>query len=392
MAAGGANPYRDPSDSKGGPLIPSRVVTGPVETQTPRTQRRDGFRSAFGATARTTSTIDAQDIVQRIDEMKQRGMIDAEFAQIKADSAAFAATFSAAAEQYNVKKNRYMNVRPIDATRVKLSHSGALGGDYINANYVTGWHSDPAYICTQGPIPNTIHDFWRMVWEENVGVIAMVTKEVEKGRLKCHKYWPDENGSIQCGTLEVLYREYDDSDPDVTVRKITLRSSIFNESREVVQMQMKSWPDQGVPRTAAAFLQLMHSLRSFHAEASARGQGGPIVVHCSAGIGRTGTLIAVDISLRRLLAMGNVDLLSTVNHMRQQRAGSVQTIAQYRFCYDAIREYVVLNGVQAVEAPVAELPAQLSPEELNELMKLAQPDTGDDDMALLQKLQVLVQS
>jgi len=286
-----------------------------------------------------------------------------------------------------VKKNRYMNVRPIDATRVKLSHSGALGGDYINANYVTGWHADPAYICTQGPIPGTIHDFWRMVWEESVGVIMMVTKEIEGGKMKCHKYWPDENGSIQCGTLEVLYREYDTSDPDVDIRRVTLRSSIFNESREVVTMQMKSWPDQGVPRTPATFLQLVHNMRDQQAQAAARGQNGPIVVHCSAGIGRTGTLIAVDISMRRLLASGNIDMLSTVNHIRQQRAGAVQTIAQYHFCYQAMREFVELNGVQPVESAAPAESSALSAEEINELMKLAQPDLGDSDVSLLRKLQ-----
>lgn len=222
-------------------------------------------------------------------------------------------------------------------------------------------------------------------------MIMMVTKEFESGKLKCHQYWPeDEPGaSIQCGTLEVLHRQYDTSDPDVTIRKITLRSSIFNESREVVQLQMTSWPDQGVPRTAAAFLQLMHNMRTQHAEASARGQSGPIVVHCSAGIGRTGTLIAVDISLRRLIAAGNIDLLSTVNHMRQQRVGSVQTIAQYKFCYDAIKEFVMLNGVQPPDAPSAGKPAVLTAEEINELQKLSLPDLGDSDMVLAGKLQEL---
>jgi protein tyrosine phosphatase len=229
-----------------------------------------------------------------------------------------------------------------------------------------------------------------MVWEENCGVVCMVTKNIESGKLKCHQYWPDAGGSIQCGTLEVLFREYDESDPDVTVRKITLRSSIFNESREVVQLQMTSWPDQGVPRTGATFLQYLQQMREAQAESVARGQNGPIVVHCSAGIGRTGSLIALDVSLRRLAQAGNIDLLSTVNHMRQERAGAVQTIAQYRFLYDAMRDYVSINGVASVAvAPPVEDASTLSQEELHELQKFAEPDMGYDDVLLLRKLQEL---
>jgi protein tyrosine phosphatase len=387
--AGGymANPYGAAGDSK------AYVATANMPVQDADTMRTDKFNSAFNAQALTNSTIDAADIVARIDEMKATGVIEAEFAQIKQDAAAFDATFTAAGEDYNKRKNRYMNVRPIDATRVKLSHSGQLGGDYINANYVSGWQRAGAYIATQGPIQGTIHDFWRMVWEEKTGVIVMVTKLMEGNKLKCNQYWPDENGSIQAGVLEVLYNDYDDSDPDVTVRKMTLRSSMFNESREIIQYQVKSWPDQGVPASAAGFLQVLHTVRDAHSAASQRGQDGPVVTHCSAGIGRTGTFIAVDTTLRRLLAAGNMDMLSTVSHMRQERAGSVQTIAQYKFCYDAVKEYVVLNGVQ----PVARAPApvvddeELTAAELNQLRQLAGEDTGATDAQLFDQLVVLSQ-
>lgn len=285
------------------------------------------------------------------------------------------------------EKNRYINICPLDATRVKLSHSGTLGGDYINANLVSGWQTKNQYIATQGPIPSTIHDFWRMVWEEKVGVIVMVTNLQEKGKTKCHQYWPDENGSIQCGTLEVMYKEYDDADTDVTVRKVTLRSSVFNEMREVVQYQVKTWPDQGVPASAHGFLQTVHTVRAAQNAAVARGQDGPIVTHCSAGVGRTGTFIAVDTTLRRLLEAGNIDMMSTVSHMRQERTGSVQTIAQYRFCYEAIREYVLLNGVRPSVS--AEESGELSPAELNTLQLMAGADTGATDEMLLQQLQQL---
>ena len=378
-----ANPYGAAGDSKAaGNFVPM---------QDPATPRTDRFRSAFGAAAHTNSTIDAADIVARIDEMKATGVIEAEFAQIKQDAASFDATFTAAGEDYNKRKNRYMNVRPIDNTRVKLSHSGQLGGDYINANYVSGWQRSGQYIATQGPIQGTIHDFWRMIWEEKCGVIVMVTKLTEGNKLKCHQYWPDENGSIQCGTLEVLYSDYDDSNPDLCVRKLTLRSSMFNESREVIQYQVKTWPDQGVPENPGAFLQSIHTVRDAQAASALRGMDGPIVTHCSAGIGRTGTFIAVDTTLRRLLAAGNIDMLSTVSHMRQERAGSVQTIAQYKFAYEALKQYVVLNGVQpvAVAAVVVGDEEELTAQELNQLRQLAGEDTGETDKDLFDKVVAL---
>jgi protein tyrosine phosphatase len=385
--AAGGNPYVAVGDSKGS--RGAGYVPGPMVTQTSQDSQRDGYRSAFGGTARTASTIDAQNILTRLGEMERRGIIDAEFAQIKTDAQEFAqtrdCTFLAASEDYNKRKNRYINICPLDATRVKLSHSGTLGGDYINANHVSGWQTKSQYVATQGPIPSTIHDFWRMVWEEKVGVVVMVTNLKEKGKVKCHQYWPDENGSIQCGTLEVMYSDYNDTDPDITVRKITLRSSVFNETREVVQFQVKTWPDQGVPASAHGFLQTIHTVRAAQAASASRGQDGPIVTHCSAGVGRTGTFIAVDTTLRRLLEAGNIDLMSTVSHMRQERTGSVQTIAQYRFCYEAIREYVLLNGVQPT-ASAQTLTGPLSVAELNTLQLMAGADKGEPDAVLFQQL------
>jgi len=385
------NPYAPSGEHKGGAGAgaPAFDAGGPVEQQTMQQTRQDNFNLAFAARAQTTSTIPAAEIVERIDDMKRRGTIDAEFAQIKADTMNFPVSFTASQEQYNLKKNRYLNVKPLDSTRVKLSHSGTLGGDYVNANYVSGWQQPKAYIATQGPIPGTFTDFWRMIWEENTGVIVMVTKETEMGKRKCDKYWPEQGQPLQCGTLEVLYRDYDDSDESLCIRRMELRSSIFNESREVVQYQVKSWPDQGVPENGGQFLQLVHQVREETQSAMGRGQNGPVVTHCSAGIGRTGTFIAVDTTLRRLLAAGNIDLMSTVNHMRQERVGSVQTIAQYRFCYDAIQQYVAINGIHAPPTgPSAS--DELSDAELNSLATLAGLDDGMTDAKLLEQLQQIL--
>merc|ERR1712178_269283 len=136
------------------------------------------------------NTINAVGLSDKIIDLLNSSALDSQFALIKEEAKKSTATFDAANAPVNVRKNRYSNVKPIDATRVKLASRGEPGGDYINANYVDGWRRPRAFIATQGPVPQTIPDFWRMVWEEKSGVIVMVTREMEGGRLKCHQYWP----------------------------------------------------------------------------------------------------------------------------------------------------------------------------------------------------------
>lgn len=203
--------------------------------------------------------------------------------------------------------------------------------------------------------------------------------------LKCHKYWPDNGERMQCGALEVIAAGDDHSNPDFILRKFRLQSSVYNEAREVVHLQMVTWPDQGTPTSPLSMLNYIHEVRAAEDATRARGLAGPTVVHCSAGIGRSGTFMAVDTNLRRLVALGNVDLASTVVYGRGQRSGLVQTLAQYRFCYEAVQKFILETNV-GQQLIAARAPAHLvdngssenalTLEEVEQLQALAGPDTG----------------
>lgn len=218
--------------------------------------------------------------------------------------------------------------------------------DYVHANYVDGYRQKNAYISTQGPLDETCEDFWRMVWQEQVLVIAMTTKVIEQRKIKCAQYWPLESGErMRLGDwLEIKNIEVEDLD-DYRVSKLSLRCNLTQETRVVVHCQFTSWPDHGVPSTAAHILDFIDLVRKHQREGlgqldwSGHPNGPPIIVHCSAGIGRTGTFCTIDICIQRLNDSQGVNLLETVQHIRNQRAQSVQTRDQYIFCYQAILEY-----------------------------------------------------
>jgi len=317
---------RGPHDSR------ARLATGDLE-------------SRYLGEIQGPSAIHVDVMEQTVAEMRQKGSLDAEFAKIKKDSMAMPASFNTASESQNVRKNRYGNVLPIDDTRVVLSHTGVVGSDYINANYIDGWRRERAFIATQAPVPGSIQDFWRMIWEENSSIIVMATREVEMGKVKCHKYWPDEGGVVQCGAVEVSFVSYQDVNTDFGVRKLLLTDMQRTQSREVTQYCLKTWPDQGVPSDPAIVIRLILEVRRENEIARARGDGsGPVVVHCSAGIGRTGTYFAVDIGMQRMDELGTIDVPSVVSFLRAQRAGTVQTLVQYRFIYEALLAYHRTSG------------------------------------------------
>ena len=311
------------------------------------------FEAAFQGMAHTEGTIEAEVLVSTIDERIRTGLLETEFQKIREEEKRSDATFFGANEPQNIMKNRYNNVKPLDATRVLLQAGGiGPGDDYINANYCDGWRNNRTYIATQGPIPNTIAHFWEMIWEQRVGAIVMATKEMEMARLKCHKYWPDPNGVLHAGPIEVFAAGSDMSNPDFTVRRFRIK--VAGEERTVVQLQMLSWPDQDVPPSPAAMLDYLAAARTAIEETAEAGLAGPAVVHCSAGIGRSGTFIAIDICLRRLLAVGNVDIMATVNYIRKQRFGSVQTFKQYKFIYEAVRDFAIHNSKHLNMHPATE--------------------------------------
>lgn len=221
--------------------------------------------------------------------------------------------------------------------------------DYIHANYVDGYKQKNAYISTQGPLDETIEDFWRMIWQQSVLVIAMTTKCYEQRKLKCAQYWPLEKGErMLIGDMfEVVNLNVTDLN-DYRVSRLEMRHLSTNKKRTISHCQFLSWPDHGVPKSAAQILDFISLVRANQAERLAEltqpawhghPLGPPIVVHCSAGIGRTGTFCAIEISINRLRDCGSVNIFDTVNKIRAQRAQSVQMRDQYVFCYLAVIEY-----------------------------------------------------
>ncbi|XP_036205465.1 tyrosine-protein phosphatase non-receptor type 9 isoform X3 [Myotis myotis] len=232
--------------------------------------------------------------------------------------------------------------------KTKWPHS-----DYINASFMDGYKQKNAYIGTQGPLENTYRDFWLMVWEQKVLVIVMTTRFEEGGRRKCGQYWPLEKDSrIRFGFLTVTNLGVENMNH---YKKTTLEihNTEERQKRQVTHFQFLSWPDYGVPSSAASLIDFLRAVRSQQRLAvssmgtHSKGQGPepPIVVHCSAGIGRTGTFCSLDICLAQLEELGTLNVFQTVSRMRTQRAFSIQTPEQYYFCYKAILEFAEREGM-----------------------------------------------
>uniref|UniRef100_A0A7N8XZP5 protein-tyrosine-phosphatase n=1 Tax=Mastacembelus armatus TaxID=205130 RepID=A0A7N8XZP5_9TELE len=218
--------------------------------------------------------------------------------------------------------------------------------DYINANYIDGYQRPSHYIATQGPVHETVYDFWRMVWQEQSACIVMVTNLVEVGRVKCYKYWPDD--AEVYGDFKVTFVEVEPL-AEYVVRTFTLERRGFNEVREVKQFHFTGWPDHGVPYHATGLLSFIRRVKISNPPSA-----GPIVVHCSAGAGRTGCFIVIDIMLDMAEREGVVDIYNCVKALRSRRINMVQTEEQYIFIHDAILE-ACLCGETAI--PVCEFKA-----------------------------------
>jgi protein tyrosine phosphatase len=248
--------------------------------------------------------------------------------------------YKTAIQPYNHTKNRYSNVLPLEKTRVILSKDDTEGSDYINASYINGVvpGSEKAYICTQGPTKNTIDDFWRMIWEQNSSVVVMLTKEVENMTPKCCRYWPEEGQAESFGKYRVTLNSVENSG-EIVIRTFHMEDNWQGERRTITHYQYTCWPDHGLPVSTTAFLDLIKLVDK-------QKKTGPVVVHCSAGIGRSGTFCTVHCAISKykhdLAAKPDTppsfDILHTVIHMRQQRPGMVQTKDQYMFCYLSIDE------------------------------------------------------
>ncbi|XP_053319665.1 receptor-type tyrosine-protein phosphatase S isoform X9 [Spea bombifrons] len=253
-----------------------------------------------------------------------------------ANSKAHTSRFISANLPCNKFKNRLVNIMPYETTRVCLQPiRGVEGSDYINSSFIDGYRQQKAYIATQGPLAETTEDFWRMLWENNSTIVVMLTKLREMGREKCHQYWPAERSARYQYFVVDPMAEY--NMPQYILREFKVTDARDGQSRTVRQFQFTDWPEQGVPKSGEGFIDFIGQV---HKTKEQFGQDGPISVHCSAGVGRTGVFITLSIVLERMRYEGVVDIFQTVKMLRTQRPAMVQTEDEYQFCYQAALEYL----------------------------------------------------
>ncbi|XP_037330244.2 tyrosine-protein phosphatase non-receptor type 2 [Pungitius pungitius] len=237
----------------------------------------------------------------------------------------------------NRNRNRYRDVSPFDHSRVKLE---GADNDYINASLVVMEEAQRSYILTQGPLRNTCSHFWLMIWEQKTKAIIMLNRVIEKGSEKCAQYWPTaEEREMAFRDTRLLVRLLsEDTKSYYTTRVLELQNISTGEKREIYHFHYTTWPDFGVPESPASFLNFLFKVR----ESGALGEDhGPAVVHCSAGIGRSGTFSLVDtcvVLMEKRKDPSSVDIKNILLDMRKCRMGLIQTPDQLRFSFMAVLE------------------------------------------------------
>ncbi|XP_073793965.1 receptor-type tyrosine-protein phosphatase C isoform X35 [Danio rerio] len=283
--------------------------------------------------------------LRRVEPIYPEGLIDAYRTKIADESRLFMDEFQSiprifnnytikeAKRPENQSKNRYVDILPYDYNRVTLS-SGAYG-DYINASFIEGYQEPKKYIAAQGPKDETIVDFWQMMWEQKSSIIVMVTRCEEGNKVKCAQYWPCLDRETEIFDDFVVKIKTEEHCPDYIIRHLVLANKREKASeREITHIQFISWPDHGVPTDPGQLLKLRRRVNSFKNFFS-----GPIVVHCSAGVGRTGTYIGIDAMIESLEAENRVDIYGFVAKLRRQRCLMVQVEAQYILIHTALIEH-----------------------------------------------------
>ena len=296
--------------------------------------------------------------VSKVTIFKPEESIAQEFSDIRAWTREYLTTqsYEEAKKTCNITKSRYHDVLPFDSNRVRLQ-AKPFASDFINASNVNfGSPLDvPAYIACQAPLPSTFSDFWRMIWEQNTKVVVMLTNFIEKNVQKAHQYWPEEGLQHQYGNIIVT-----------TLRTKTfhflalrcIRLSLFNdegvmiEKRDIIHLHYTEWSDMGIPQSTKGIRNLIKLINCCSKRTAIATE--PIVVHCSAGIGRAGTFIAIDEAVRRLDAKASsknmeryVDVKNIVQTLRSKRIGMVQTLSQYQYIYKSIQEHMLTSGLYA---------------------------------------------
>uniref|UniRef100_A0AAQ5X7V2 Receptor-type tyrosine-protein phosphatase alpha n=1 Tax=Amphiprion ocellaris TaxID=80972 RepID=A0AAQ5X7V2_AMPOC len=267
------------------------------------------------------------------------------------------ASCDAASKEENKEKNRYVNILPYDHSRVHLSSlEGVPDSDFINASFINGYQEKNKFIAAQGPKEETVNDFWRMIWEQNTATIVMVTNLKERKECKCAQYWPDQGcwtyGNIRVSVEDTMVLV------DYTIRKFCIQQvgdvSGKKPQRLITQFHFTSWPDFGVPFTPIGMLKFLKKVKTCNPQ-----YAGPIVVHCSAGVGRTGTFIVIDAMLDMMIAERKVDVFGFVTRIRAQRSQMVQTDMQYVFIFQALLEHYLYGDteleVTSLESHLAKL-------------------------------------
>ncbi|XP_071590854.1 receptor-type tyrosine-protein phosphatase N2 [Heliangelus exortis] len=270
------------------------------------------------------------------DHLKNKNRLEKEWEALCAYQAEPNAT-TVAQQEENIQKNRTQAVVPYDHSRICLKAENSHDkSDYINASPIMDHDPrNPAYIATQGPLTATVADFWQMVWENGCVVIVMLTPLVENGVKQCYHYWPDEGSNLYHIYEVNLVSEHIWCE-DFLVRSFYLKNLQTNETRTVTQFHFLSWNDQRVPASTRSLLDFRRKVNKCY-----KGRSCPVVVHCSDGAGRSGTYILIDMVLNKM-AKGakEIDIAATLEHLRDQRPGMVQTKEQFEFALTAVAEEV----------------------------------------------------
>ncbi|XP_033874568.1 tyrosine-protein phosphatase non-receptor type 14-like isoform X2 [Acipenser ruthenus] len=294
-----------------------------------------------------TSKVTTDERCKILERKLKEEMVFTEYEQIpkkKADG-----VFTTAVMPDNAERNRFRDIVPYEENRLELVPTKENNTGYINASHIKvsirseEWH----YIATQGPLPNTCQDFWQMVWEQGVNVIAMVTAEEEGGRPKSHRYWPklgSKHNSATHGKFKVTTKFRTDSGCYATTG-LKVKHLLSGQERTVWHLQYTDWPDHGCPEELQGFLSYLEEIQSVRRHTNSmldpsKSNNPPIVVHCSAGVGRTGVVILTELMIGCLEHNEKVDVPMMLEYLRQQRILMVQTITQYKFVYQVLIQFL----------------------------------------------------